>query len=85
MKEIEKYGASSLNGKIEDNCITNLNLSSEINYEKAKQLSIEIGKNFMSKDDYFDLKSFSYYPRDYTYNDFINHISNIEEEYLPFS
>ncbi|XPV70195.1 MAG: B12-binding domain-containing radical SAM protein [Halarcobacter sp.] len=85
LKEIEKYGASSLNGKIEDNCITNLNLSSEINYEKAKQLSIEIGKNFMSKDDYFDLKSFSYYPRDYTYNDFINHISNIEEEYLPFS
>jgi len=85
LKEIEKYGASSLNGKIEDNCITNLNLSSEINYEKAKQLSIQIGKRFMSKDDYFDLKSFSYYPRDYTYNDFMNHISKIEEEYLPFS
>jgi len=85
LNEIEKYGASSLNGKIEDNCITNLNLSSEISYEKAKQSSIEIGKRFMSKQDYFDLKSFSYYPRDYTYSDFVNHISKIEEKYLPFS
>lgn len=85
LNEIEKYGASSLNGKIEDSGITNLNLSSEINYEKAKELSIQIGKRFMTKDDYFDLKSFSYYPRSYTYNDFINHISKIEEKYLPFS
>ena len=85
LKEIEEFGATAINGKIEDNCITNLNLSEEINYEKAKQLSILIGKEFMYKEDYFDLKSFSYYPRDYTYNDFINHISKIEEEYLPFS
>lgn len=85
LKEIEKYGASSLNGKIEDDCITNLNLSKEINYKKAKELSIQIGKRFMSKEDYFDLKSFSYYPKNYTYTDFMNHILKIEEEYLPFS
>nr|WP_165375132.1 radical SAM protein [Malaciobacter halophilus] len=85
LEEIKKYGASALNGNIEDNCITNLNLSSEINYEKAKELSIQISKRFMTKDDYFDLKSFSYYPRGYMYNDFINHISKVEEEYLPFS
>lgn len=84
LKEIENYGTTATNEKIEDDCITNLNLSKEINHEKAKQLSIQIGKKFMSKQDYFDLKSFSYYPRDYTYTDFMNHISKIEEEHLPF-
>lgn len=85
LKEIEKLGASTLNGKIEDSGITNLNLSNEINFEKAKQLSIKISKKFMSHQDYFDLKSFSYYPKNYTYNDFIKHLLKIEEEYLPFS
>ena len=83
-KEIEKFGASTLNDKIETSGITNLNLSTEINFEKAKQLSINIGKKFMSHKDYFDLKSFSYYPRNYTYDDFMKYILKIEDKNLPF-
>jgi radical SAM superfamily enzyme YgiQ (UPF0313 family) len=84
LREIEDYGASALHGKIEETGITNLNLSPEIMFEKAKQLSVNIPKNFISQQDYFDLKSFSYYPRNYTYSDFTNLISTIEKENLPF-
>ncbi|UTJ05713.1 B12-binding domain-containing radical SAM protein [Arcobacter roscoffensis] len=85
LREIEQYGASSLNGTIESNGITKLNLSEQINFDKSKQLSINIAKKFMSFNDYFELKSFSYFPRNYTYDNFIEHIYKIEERHLPFS
>jgi len=84
LSEIDKYGASALNGRIEETGITYLNLSSEITFEDAKLLSVNIPKLFMTQEDYFDLKSFSYFPRGYKYNAFIKHISNIKQENLPF-
>jgi len=84
LREVEKHGASAINGGIEDTGITNLNLSPEITFDEAKFLSVDIPKKFISQQDYFDLKSFSYYPRDYKYSDFIKHIAMIEERYLPF-
>ncbi len=36
--------------------------------------SKEISRDFMTAKDYFDLKSFSYFSRDYSYSDFIRDI-----------
>jgi len=84
LREIEIHGASAINNRIEETGITYLNLSSEITFDRANLLSIYIAKKFMSQQDYFDLKSFGYYPRDFTYSDFIKHISQVKQETLPF-
>ncbi|HHV7361551.1 TPA: B12-binding domain-containing radical SAM protein [Morganella morganii] len=55
--------------------ITRFNLSNEINYEKSSKIAEEISEKFMSLDRYFYLKSFSYYPRNYTKEHFLKDIS----------
>lgn len=59
--------------------------SAGISSKEAEELSLNASRRYMTKDDYFDLKSFSYYPRSYTYEDFsrdveVNGINN-----LPFA
>jgi len=63
--------------------IRRLNLSKEIDYFKSNDLALEISREFMSQKDYFDLKSFSYLPRDYTYDDFCRDLKDNDSE-LPF-
>jgi hypothetical protein len=58
-----------------------LNLSSEIDYERSMKISNEIGRRYMTAEDYFFLKSFSYYSRDYKYDDFISDILEFEHDY----
>lgn len=48
-----------------------LNLSKEIDYDESIAIANNLSRKFMSSKDYFDLKSFSYFSRDYTYEDFI--------------
>ncbi|MEF1245292.1 hypothetical protein [Vibrio campbellii] len=54
--------------------VTSFNLSSAINYVDSLRISKEISRDFMTAKDYFDLKSFSYFSRDYSYSDFIRDI-----------
>jgi hypothetical protein len=43
-----------------------------------------MSRRYMSQDDYFDLKSFSYYPRGYSRKDFDADIAASPPERLPF-
>lgn len=61
--------------------ITHLNLSKEITYYDSLRISKEISKAFMSAEDYYYLKSFSYFPRNYSYTDFMNDISQENGDY----
>ena len=83
LEEIEKYEsktvASGLNG------ITYLDLSNEIKHEKSLFLSKIISREFMSGKDYFDLKSFSYFARDYRYSDFLFDTKDISQNEVSFS
>jgi len=84
LKEIEQLGAKSINNRIDSSGITKLNLSNDISYEKSIDISMKISKEFMSMKDYFDLKSFGYFPRSFKYYDFINSIHTLNEHILPF-
>lgn len=69
LEQIAHYGATPyLDGQ--KTGITPLNLSSEIDYAFAMEQSRTLTKELMSSRDLFDLKSFSYYARDYTWDDF---------------
>ena len=61
--------------------IIHLNLSNEIDYERSMKISNEIGRRYMTAEDYFFLKSFSYYSRDYKYNDFVSDILEFDHDY----
>lgn len=70
LDQIAKYGATPyLEGK--KTGITPLNLSSELDYRSAMEHARALTNELMSPRDLFDLKSFSYYSRDYSWNDYI--------------
>lgn len=50
--------------------VTHLNLSSTIGHERALELSRSISRRYMTAENYFFLKSFSYFGRDYTFDVF---------------
>lgn len=70
IKYLTRYGASESHSPGVG--IVHLNLSKEINYERSIEISKEITNKFMSKTDYYYLKSFSYFARNYTYKNFLS-------------
>ena len=80
IKTLESCGASvcqdsSFTG------VTGFNLSDSINYENSLQISKELSRDFMTANDYFYLKSFSYFSRDYKYQDFLDDIQREKGSY----
>lgn len=57
-----------------------LNLSGEISLGVVEEYSSDICKMFMSDEDYFDLKSFCYFPRDYQSADYQADIAAARDE-----
>ena len=57
-----------------------LNLSSEINFEDSLQLSRQLSKKFMTQEDFFFLKSFSYLPRNYKYENFLRDLETVNDK-----
>lgn len=83
--DFKKLGASLVNERsLVDFGYAFLNLSEEINYEKSEEICIQIGKSLMTKEDYFDLKSVTYFSRNYSYKEFLLDISNCNIDKLPF-
>ena len=65
--------------------IAHIHPSSEISCDEAEKISLDTSRRYMTKSDYFDLKSFSYYPRSYKYSDFIRDVNQNGADNLPFS
>ncbi|BCU63992.1 hypothetical protein F941_02413 [Acinetobacter bouvetii DSM 14964 = CIP 107468] len=77
MNELILLGASISHTSVG---IKYLNLSSEITFENSLEISRQLSKKFMTKENYFFLKSFSYLPRDYKYEDFLIDLEKIENK-----
>lgn len=70
--------------QLNDSGVGHIHPSSCISSEEAEQLSLEASRRYMNQSDYFDLKSFSYYPRSYKYSDFLADIKQNGAGNLPF-
>jgi len=64
--------------------IAHIHPSKDMSNHDARNVSREFSRRFMSKGDYFDLKSFSYFPRDYLMSDYDSDITKCDTEELPF-
>lgn len=65
--------------------ITALHLSKSIDDNEAETISLNLSRRYMNKDDYFDLKKFSYYPRNYVRSNFDADVAISPSDRLPFS
>ena len=85
LRELAQLGASPVDpDSAAVTGVTQVNLSSEIDAPKAERLSLELSHRYMNADDYFDLKAFSYYPRDYSRLDFDRDLAASDLARLPF-
>lgn len=60
--------------------VSHLNLSSTIGHERALELSRSISRQYMTAKNYFFLKSFSYFGRDYTFDAFSQDVLNLPSD-----
>jgi len=85
LRELEQLGASiSADDHFEDDGFAMMNLSPEIPKEKAAELCLEIPQLIASQRDFYDVKSFSYYPSSYSYDDFMRDVRMCSPRELPF-
>ena len=76
LNELSLLGASVSHQPITG--ITHLDLSSTIDYKSSIDISTMIGQRYTTSEDYFYLKSFSYFSRDYTFEQFNSDCKGIE-------
>lgn len=65
--------------------ITVMHLSKDFDAAGAEAASLSLSRRFMNTGSYFELKSFSYYPRDYTRADFDSDVAAADPTRLPFA
>lgn len=70
---------------LENNGFSYLNLSNDIDFSLAKKIAIKLSQKMMTAKDYYDLKKFGYFPRDYLMNQFFNDLKKIDPRNLPFT
>lgn len=85
LHEWSRSGASPVDpSSANDSGISMIHLSHDFDATSAEAASLELSRRYMDADAYFDLKSFSYYPRDYARADFDRDVAASETSQLPF-
>ena len=64
--------------------LTAIHPSDAMDADGAEEVSLGLSRRMMDEDDYFDLKSFSYYPRGYGRTDFDRDLGESAPSHLPF-
>lgn len=69
LTSLAEYGATPSHSPCPG--VTHLNLSKDLNYEDSLIIARFMSRRFMRASQYFTLKSFSYYPRNYSFESFL--------------
>ena len=85
LQELVGLGASPIDpDSAQETGITRIHPSSEIDADEAEKLSLDMSRRYMNADQYFRLKSFSYYSRDYGRAQFDQDAARSAPARLPF-
>ncbi|EKN46716.1 MULTISPECIES: B12-binding domain-containing radical SAM protein [Pseudomonas syringae group] len=85
LREWSRSGATPVDPDSADRCgISMIHLSRDFDAKSAELASLELSRRYMDTEAYFNLKSFSYYPRDYTRLDFDRDVAASDASQLPF-
>jgi radical SAM superfamily enzyme YgiQ (UPF0313 family) len=80
INELAAYGASSASNQSIFG-VHHLNLSEDIDYNDSLEISKNISRSFMSAEQYYFLKKFSYLPRDYGFDQFSKDVLSYKGSY----
>lgn len=85
LREFQQHGASAVDpGSLDAKGFAHLHLSTEMPHDRAVAVSHEVSRRFMSDRDYYDLKSFSYLPRRFTWDQFRALVESHPSSEYPF-
>jgi radical SAM superfamily enzyme YgiQ (UPF0313 family) len=84
LTKLKEYGAEPVDKDFFLKGYARMNLSKNMSYEASEEYRILISKLFMSHEDYFDLKSFSYLPPSFTRTQFEQVCLESDASKLPF-
>jgi len=85
LQELRLLGASPVDpASAQAGGVTQMHLSAELSSEQAELESLALSRRYMTQSDYFDLKCFSYYPRDYSHAQFERDVAACDVSRLPF-
>lgn len=85
MNILKTLGASYVNEHdLTENGYAHINLSKEIDYTLAKKKAKELSRIVMNANDYYDLKKYGYFPRNYKIKHFYDDLKNTDKKKLPF-
>ena len=85
MEHLEALGASYVNGNdLQEKGYAYINLSDELDYSSAKEIAGDLSRFIMTAEDYYDLKKFSYFPRNYSRKQFYSDLEKTNPAKLPF-
>lgn len=84
LEQLKLFGAS-IAGENSIKGVQQIHLSSSIDHNQARSISMEISREFMNAQNFFDLKKFSYFSRDYAFDDFLIDLEKEEAKNLSFS
>lgn len=85
LREWSKSGATLVDpSSANDSGISMIHLSNDFDAKSAEAASLELSRRYMDAEAYFNLKNFSYYPRDYTRADFDRDVAASDTSQLPF-
>lgn len=83
--QLEEYGASfPENNQFQEEGYCSLNLSPEITASEAVRIGRSLSCIVANQRDFYDMKSFSYFEPDYSYEDFLEDLKSCNHEVLPF-
>lgn len=85
LREWSRSGAAPVDpSSASDSGISMIHLSQDFDAQSAEAASLELSRRYMDAEAYFNLKSFSYYPRDYARADFDRDVAASDTSQLPF-
>jgi hypothetical protein len=85
LRSLRELGARPVaDGSLETLGYADLHLSKDFDWANSLERCLKIGQSFMNARDYFDLKSFSYFPRSLTWQGFQEIVAQTPEQILPF-
>lgn len=85
IKCLRPLGATYVNDDdLEEKGYANINLSNELDYGMAKEIARDLSRFIMTADDYFELKKYGYFPRNYSKRQFFIDLYKANQEKLPF-
>lgn len=85
LRQIELHGARVVSDSdLDTKGFADIHLSEELSNQDATLAANELARSFMSAKDYFDLKSFNYFPRGLTFERFNEMAVGVPENLLSF-